>query len=83
MQLGNQTQEVRPSIDTRTHIKLNAQPVDGDINAFGHGVRLPDAIEDDVDGADDNLPQAVHGEHIAHDVEVFAFEGFGVLYSFL
>jgi hypothetical protein len=61
---------LRPERD----VKLNAAPLDGNLNPPRHDVLLPDTIEDDVDGANEDLPDAVEAEEVTENVEVFSLE---------
>ena len=51
---------LRPEHD----VDVEAEPVDRDLHALGDGVDPADAIEDDVDGADEDLPDAVEREEV-------------------
>jgi len=59
---------LRPEHD----VDVEAEPVDSDLHALGDGVYPADAIEDDVDGADEDLPDTVEREEVAEEVEVLA-----------
>lgn len=66
---------LRPEHD----VDVEAEPVDRDLHALGDGVDPADAIEDDVDGADEDLPDAVEREEVAEEVEVLALPSLGPL----
>ncbi len=66
---------LRPEQD----IDVEAKPVDRDLHALGDGIDSADAIEDDVDGADEDLPDAVEREEVSEEVEVLSLPSFGPL----
>ena len=54
------------------HVHIDAEPVDEDVKGLGDGIHLAHAVKHDVDGGDEDLPDAVDGEEIAEEVEVSA-----------
>ena len=63
---------LRPEQD----IDVQAEPVDCDLHALRDRIDPADAIEDDVDGADEDLPDAIEREEVAEEVEVLALPRF-------
>ena len=53
--------------------------MNGDLHALGDGVDPAHAVEDDVDGADEDLPDAVEREEVPEEVEVLSLPGLGPL----
>jgi hypothetical protein len=66
---------LRPEHD----VDVEAEPVDRDLHALRDGVDPADAVEDDVDGADEDLPEAVEREEVPEKVEVLALPRLGPL----
>lgn len=55
----------------------------GDVDSTGDGVLETNAVEEDVENANKDLPNAVDAEEVAKAVEVLALEGLWKLDSLL
>jgi len=52
------------------HVHVDAEPVHQDVKGLGDGIHLAHAVKHNVDGGDEDLPDAVDGEEVAEEVEV-------------
>ena len=59
------------------NIDVQAEPVHRDLHALGDWIDTSDSVENDVDGADEDLPGAVEWKEVAQEVEVLALPRLG------
>ena len=57
------------------HVDVEPKPVDQNVESLCDRVDLAHTVEHNVDGRDEDLPDAVGREEIAEDVKVFALQG--------
>lgn len=57
-----------------SNVELNTAPVDSNLDAPRHHIFLSNSVEHDVDGADEDLPDAVETEETAEDIKVFSLK---------
>ena len=59
------------------NIDVQAEPVHRDLHTLGDRIDTADSVENDVDGADEDLPSAVEWKEVTQEVEVLALPRLG------